>query len=310
MRQVHKDRSTHAPESCSRSRCIQDSHVLVDGLPIAAHSRAELDKPGPQLIKERQMTKHIPITAESLILALILAVREGDFYECQSLIEQGAYVDSRDEYGNSPLMLAVSSPKQLKLPRMFVKAGAGVNATNVLGETALFHAARSGNNGAVRLLVKSGADPNVVNRSGETALIVAAEKGHAGIVQVLLKHGADPDARNHKGVTALMKAAEQGNDDIVQALVDSDADVNTCDRNRETALMIAACWGYSKVVRTLARGGAACDFPNKDGWTALMFAEDLGQAEVADMLKMTSTSENEAVTSIAATSPAAAAFMA
>ena len=56
------------------------------------------------------------ITAQSLILALILAVREGDFPTCQSLIQYGAYVDSRDEYGNSPLMIAVASPKRLKLP--------------------------------------------------------------------------------------------------------------------------------------------------------------------------------------------------
>ena len=126
------------------------------------------------------MTKQTSITAQSLILALILAVSQGDFYECQSLIEQGAYVDSRDENGNSPLMLAVSSPKQLKLPRMLVKAGAGVNATNALGETALFHASRAGNKGAVQLLVKSGANPNVVSRSGETALIVAADEGACG----------------------------------------------------------------------------------------------------------------------------------
>ncbi len=274
-----------------RSSCIQDSHVLADGVPVATHSPTKVDEPGPQLIKEKQMTKHMLITAKSLILALILAAREGDFYECQSLIEQGAYVDSRDECGNSPLMVAVSSPKRLKLPRMLVKAGAEVNATNALSETALFHASRAGNKSAVQLLVESGANPNVVNRSGETALIVATEKGHAGIVQVLLKHGADPDVRDHKGATALIKAAEQGNDDIVHALLCSDARVNISDGNGETALMMAAAMGHRQVVERLICAGAKPSLSRPDGWNALMYAEDWDHAEVVYILKMTSTSE-------------------
>jgi hypothetical protein len=63
------------------------------------------------------------ITAKSLILAFTLAVSGGRFAECQSLIQQGAYVHSRDEYGNPPLMMAVVRLNRVKLARMLLRAG-------------------------------------------------------------------------------------------------------------------------------------------------------------------------------------------
>lgn len=248
------------------------------------------------------MVRNAVTTTQSPILSLFLAVSKGDFPTCQSFIQQGAYVDSRDENGNSPLMMAVASPKQLKLVRMLVKTGAAVNGTNVLGETALLTASYSGNASTVKLLLKFGADPNVASRSGYTPLMAATDSGHSEIVQKLLKEGADPNARKRHGVTALMRAAEWGDHVIVQALVQAGADVNLSDDNGETALMTAAAMGYKEVVSALICAGAEPSVSRPDGWTAAMFAEAWGQSEVAEILKKTCTSDEEAAARLAATS--------
>ncbi len=232
------------------------------------------------------MLKQVLITAESLILAFFLTVFKGDFGGCQSLIQQGVYVDARDEHGNSALMTAVSRPKSLKLARMLVKAGAAVEGTNFLGETPLISASLAGIVSAVKLLLKFGADPNLSSRSGYTPLMAATDSGNREVVQKLLEEGADPNARTRRGVTAIMRAAEWGDHAIVQTLVPAGADVNLADDNGETALMRAAAMGHKEVVSALLCAGAEPSVSNPDGWTAAMFAEDWGHPEIANMLKM------------------------
>ena len=126
------------------------------------------------------MTEHESMMKESLFRNLLLAITEGALSKCQSLIQEGAKVNGTDEYGNSPLMLAVSSPRGFLLPNMLIKVGAEVNCTNVLGETPLLNASWAGNFGTVKLLLKHGADPNVASKTGYTALMAAADNGHGG----------------------------------------------------------------------------------------------------------------------------------
>jgi len=198
------------------------------------------------------MSKQIVTMAQSLILALLLAASKGNFAEFQSLIQQGAYLDARDQEGNSMLREMVSSPKREKFARMLLQGRAAVNGTNALGETPLFAAARAGNESGVKLL---------------------------------LKHGAAPNIRNSKGVTAIMVAEEEGNPECVQALVTAGVDVNACDRNGETALMSAAAMGNESVVRFLLVAGGDPSISTPYGWTALMFARALDQPNIADMLQ-------------------------
>ena len=60
------------------------------------------------------MMKSTFVSAMSLIVALLRAVSKGDFEQCQSLIQQGAYVDGRDAYGNSPPHAGSHQPQALQ----------------------------------------------------------------------------------------------------------------------------------------------------------------------------------------------------
>eukprot|EP01043_Picozoa_sp_COSAG02_P028402 COSAG02_NODE_1719_length_11197_cov_12.067039_8_plen_584_part_00 len=97
-----------------------------------------------------------------------------------------------------------------------------VNASDSNGRSALWWAAKGGQEEVVQLLLRRNAAAEVCDRStGNTALLVAAAGGHAGVVQLLLKHGADPNAVNAKGNTAIMIARSR---EIAQALIVSGGD--------------------------------------------------------------------------------------
>ena len=68
--------------------------------------------------------------------------------------------------------------------------GAGVDAEDKIGLTALYHAAFQGDNEIVRFLVDHGADVNPDHFLG-TPIAVAALRGHSGVVETLLQHKAD-----------------------------------------------------------------------------------------------------------------------
>lgn len=125
------------------------------------------------------------------------------------LLEDGAYVDPRDEQQATPLIVTASSPNHdsdsLKL---LIEAGADVNASSLTTTPLLAAVNREWVEG-VQILLAAGADPNMVKReSGYTALHVASTYGLESIVALLLERGADVECENGNGKTALCLARE------------------------------------------------------------------------------------------------------
>lgn len=64
-------------------------------------------------------------------------------------------------------------------------AGANINFSNDLGETALMRAAQWGETSIVQKLLAAGADPYVQNNMGETALDIANNRGQTQVTRIL-----------------------------------------------------------------------------------------------------------------------------
>ena len=86
------------------------------------------------------------------------------------------------------------------------------------------HAVLSGDQEVVRALLQSGAGVNARDRYGQTALMLAAHRGHAAIVELLIEHGADLDVTAKYSLSALMLAVIAGHEGIVRALMRAGAD--------------------------------------------------------------------------------------
>jgi ankyrin repeat protein len=96
----------------------------------------------------------------------------------------------RDEWGNTPLLLAVAKVKERER-WVFTRFGA-VSATEHANSPSLE---------LIELLLDAGSDINAPTAQGNAPLHIAAYKGYTGMVTFLLARGADRTARNARGET-------------------------------------------------------------------------------------------------------------
>ena len=87
------------------------------------------------------------------------------------MLESGANVLARDDYGNTVLHFPSLN---IKLTELLLNKGADVNAQNDEGDTPLHKIAPTGSYEAVSLLLHRGATPDQRNNRGETPLHIAA----------------------------------------------------------------------------------------------------------------------------------------
>lgn len=179
--------------------------------------------------------------------------------------------------------------------RTLLEKGAGVNAPQFDGMTALHWAAYEDDLGTARLLVKAGADVKSKNRYGVTPLSLACLNGNGEMVELFLESGADPNATLYEGEPALMTAARTGKTGPVKALLAHGAEVDAKGRKNQTALMWAAAEGHVDVVKLLLEAGADFRTPLDSGFTPLFFAVREGKTEVVHALLEAGIDVNEPV---------------
>ncbi len=103
--------------------------------------------------------------------ALMIAARNGDSSMVELLLNYGAAVNLKAKSNGmeaTPLILAAAHSHS-EIIRMLHKAGAKLNLTDVMGNTALHWTLGASNNEATQLLLSLGADANIVNQYGISA---------------------------------------------------------------------------------------------------------------------------------------------
>jgi ankyrin repeat protein len=110
-----------------------------------------------------------------------------------------------DRFGHTPLMLAAREGN-LSEVQSLLQRNADLSAVSNKGKTALHYASANGHTAIIRLLVASGADVNIRDHEWHTPLMLAAIYGCDESVRALLEAGADPLAMTLAGNTALVYA--------------------------------------------------------------------------------------------------------
>jgi hypothetical protein len=116
------------------------------------------------------------------------------------------------------LLIYAAAQGDLRLCRLLMSRGVGVDARTEAGDAAILAAARSGRLAVLHFLMSSGADVNTVGSFGQTAIRGAAENGHTAVVRALLEKGADTSKVGPGGLTAIDVARRNGHHDIVAML--------------------------------------------------------------------------------------------
>ncbi len=120
---------------------------------------------------------------DRLLIETCFELRDGYI---RALIELGASVRARDDYGNTPLIIAAARGNSA-LVATLIHAGAEPDARNGLGLTALMEASYWGHVEVVARLLKAGASINVRDNQFKTCLDWALEAGHAEVADMLSK---------------------------------------------------------------------------------------------------------------------------
>ena len=226
---------------------------------------------------------------------LLFAAREGNIETVKALLDAGADVNQRSEYGWTALLVATQN--------RFYRLGV--------------------------FLLEQGADPNIANEGGWNPLYIATDNrnieagdyptrkpdmDHLEYIKRLLAAGANPNLRMHsstetrtvfthqwlyeEGATPFLRAAQSGDIVLMKLLLEHGADPSISTDHKVTPLMVASGIGWVEgvtyewspqahleTVKLLLDLGADVNAQDTlDGRTALMGAAHKGRNDVVKLL--------------------------
>ena len=160
------------------------------------------------------------------------AAMNGNLAGVQAELDKGVGVNAKNDYGETPLDMAVWYNGETEVAALLRKQGGKHGVIN--------GAAAGGDIEAVKDFLAAGTDVNTKDGWEWTPLHNAAWWDHKEIVELLLANGAGVNAKNNVGWTPLHMAAINGHNEIVGLLVAGGADVNSKNNNGETPTDLAA----------------------------------------------------------------------
>ena len=153
------------------------------------------------------------------------AIKKGKLQLAMELIEKGANVNTRDEYGNKPIHDAVKKGDSELVSRLIEK-GANINAEGYFCNTALHFAAMKGRKKVASILLEAGSEIEIKEiRMGFTPLHEAIKAGHIEIVELLIQNKANVKAKAFGDTTPLHVAMREGNKEIASLLIQTGANL-------------------------------------------------------------------------------------
>ena len=171
----------------------------------------------------------LPLCALSVNEKFIEACKEGRLEEACRLLDDGAYIETRDGSDHQTAIVWAASNGHLSIVSMLLERGANINAQDDKGWTALSEASYTGHINVVEFLLK-----NKASTLPSTGWVTETKHGNAvfwcvesafnsynekiEIVKLLLKHNAEPEGMNHEKLDTLGIAKARNYKEIVDLL--------------------------------------------------------------------------------------------
>ncbi len=201
------------------------------------------------------------------------------------LLERGADIEARNNWGRTPLLIVARETGNAKMAALLIEAGAEVNVRDRGGESPLDLAAWRGFAELVDLLLDEGAElPPPGSTQGQYVAMFAAEKGLDRLFGMSVDAGVDLGLRNENDGSLLHSASQGGSAEVVARLLDEGFDPTERDVYGREPLHYAAEMGHQDIARLLLDRGAGIDARSLSGETAFNTAEWVERAEMAKWL--------------------------
>lgn len=135
---------------------------------------------------------------------LHLAASEGHLAATRVLLHHGAGVNALDRWGETALLGAIVNRHE-EVVACLVEAGAGIGLPAMALATRLCDAVKSGDAVALKLFARGGATFREVDYDGRGPLHVAGGLGSEEMFGLLMRGGADPEAKDRWGSVPALK---------------------------------------------------------------------------------------------------------
>jgi len=181
------------------------------------------------------------------------------------LVKLGARKNQRDNYGESPLILAVKSTqneaknKGFESFHVLLLSNVDIRIPDTKhGWTALHYAVYLGQKYIIDQLVKK--DNSVLElrtvRGGWTPLHIAVMKNDNNIIRFMIKHGSNVNAKTSNNQNVFHLAAGKNNTGILADFVELNVNINLLDDTKQTPIHIAASKKLFRMSNQLEEYGA------------------------------------------------------
>ena len=158
-------------------------------------------------------------------------------------------LNSSDDFGSSPLHIAVQERASLSIIKTILDMGARQTTVDAEGRTPLKLAVDLNLLETAKLLVDSGSDVFIAARDGKTAAEIALGKGESAVRALF--SGNAINARDTSGNTILHYAAKQGNASLVSLLLSMGANKAVKNIAAESPAEIALRWRNTEAAALL-----------------------------------------------------------
>ncbi|KAF5281785.1 hypothetical protein FQR65_LT14532 [Abscondita terminalis] len=206
-----------------------------------------------------------------LYTCLHYAAQQKDVFVIRELIYRHAYVNERNEEGDTPLVVALKLGRTAEVVRVLMANGADVNVSDCL-----HYAVTWGRVQIVKDLLERGADINKKNQDGVPVLMHAITNNRTKVAVFLIRQGADVNAVDDLGSSVLHRAALLNERHVIRELVSRGAEIDKHDSDGNTPLLIALKNSHVAAVKILLSLGADVTDP-----ACLHLALSLGRFDVA-----------------------------
>ena len=156
---------------------------------------------------------------------LVRVCQKGHLGYLMTLIQAGADVNIRIQYGDRPVNVAAKNG-HIDCVKTLIQAGADVNITDRNGHSPVHKASQNGHIECVKTLIQAGADVNITDNDGCSPVYEASRNGHIDSVKTLIEAGAAVNIISQDGYIPVYEASRNGHIDCVKTLIEAGADVN------------------------------------------------------------------------------------
>ena len=164
--------------------------------------------------------------------------------------------------GSAPIHeAAYSEINRLEKINLLLEAGAYINAKDEFGDTALMIAARNDDYELIETLLHAGADPDIANEKGFRPIHVVIKNGNIQSLELLLKNGSKINSLDERVIEPIFYAIENKNEQVILALLEhGKIDFEMEDENGDH-VFAAACKTLSEdvIVKMLMLGADPLD---------------------------------------------------